>query len=1353
MLRVLCWSLPLITFFLFNNIANAQTEMKFAASNFVLQNSDTSERMNSEPSDEIFTDVLASLAGVAWSSVSWGDYDNDGDLDILLTGNTGSSYVSKIYRNDAGNFVDISAPLVGVWESSVAWGDYDNDGDLDILLTGNTTVEGPPSNPVSIIYRNDGGTFVDIPASLVGVYRSSVAWGDYDNDGGDLDILLTGESSSGYVSKIYRNDRVSFIDVSASLIGVHYGAVAWGDYDSDGDLDIVLTGDINDAPTTISKIYRNDNGSFLDVSASIQQAYVSSVAWGDFDSDSDLDLLLTGNAGGATNISKVYRNVGSNFVDIAASIANAQYGSAKWGDYDNDGDLDILLVGGEGPPIAKIYGNDTGNFLESPALLEGLYTSSAAWGDYDNDSDLDILLTGRGGVAGYNAKIYRNNTTTSSTTPAMPTNLVASVADDAVTLSWNKSTDNETAQNALTYNLRVGTAPGGTSIVSPMADLPTGYRKIPALGNTNHNTRWTIKNLSPGRYYWSVQAIDNAFAGSPFASEQSFVIPEPNDTTPPAAPQNLSATAGDRQITLQWQQNSESDFLRYRIYGGTSPNPTVKIDSVNGVSSTSKTITGLANGTRYYFRITAVDVALNESPFSNEASATPTLLDAAPAPPQNLQAMAGDRQVTLMWSANTELDFLRYRIYGGTSPNPTAKIDSVLTLLGTTKVITGLANGMTYYFRITAVDLMLNESGFSNEMNATPSAANPPPSPPQNLQATAGTGSVTLNWDANTEPDFLRYRIYGGRTGSITLMDSTEGILNTSKIIASVSSGVTYDFYATAVDAALQESAASNPVSATPFRDMTAPQIGAPSYTELVTLNNGVPVSVTASDPSGVSNVTLFYRVAGDATFSASSMTMALDNFFTQNIPAAFATNRGLEFYIEADDALGNVVSTRRYPVRVICPSGIANPQAQPSGSRASDYRIFSIPLDLDNKTPAAFLNANPNLSAADSTKYRWYAFDRISLRLREYPDFGNVSMSPDMGFPLLVNIANLKLSTGGGTTINTTAPYNISLPRGWSLIGNPFNLNVPFDSLSVSSGTFELWSFAGDWQINTRGLEAWTGYAVFLSQATTFSIRAGAAGLNKENSFYSTENNNDANWMIQIIADNGRSASRFNFAGQYEQASDKEDALDLHQPLRIMDQIEVVINRKNEDSVEQLKADIRRPSESGHVWEFTCLLNPEDELLSLTFDGVQSISNSIEVFLIDEDTRTIYDLHSNQRLEFATRHLAEKHFKLITGAKSFVESESPEAELHPKDYALLQNFPNPFNPATQIIYSLPQDSRVEVSVYNIRGEKVAMLVNENQEAGSHSIVWNAAQGGSGIYFIKLEAGGMRMMKKCLLIK
>ncbi|WP_226389509.1 FG-GAP-like repeat-containing protein, partial [Penaeicola halotolerans] len=201
-----------------------------------------------------FEAINAVLEGVAEGSVAWGDYDGDGDLDVLLTGRNASGQgISQVYRNNGDNtFTDINAGLAGVSFSSVAWGDYDGDGDLDILLTGFSA-----SSRISQVYRNDGGdNFTAISAGLEGVSFSSVAWGDYDGDG-DLDILLTGQAASGRISRVYRNNGDNtFEDINAGLEGVGFSSVAWGDYDGDGDLDILLTGQA--ASGRISRVYRNN---------------------------------------------------------------------------------------------------------------------------------------------------------------------------------------------------------------------------------------------------------------------------------------------------------------------------------------------------------------------------------------------------------------------------------------------------------------------------------------------------------------------------------------------------------------------------------------------------------------------------------------------------------------------------------------------------------------------------------------------------------------------------------------------------------------------------------------------------------------------------------------------------------------------------------------------------------------------------------------------------------------------------------------------------------------------------------------------------------------------------------------
>ena len=75
----------------------------------------------------------------------------------------------------------------------------------------------------------------------------------------------------------------------------------------------------------------------------------------------------------------------------------------------------------------------------------------------------------------------------------------------------------------MSYNLRIGTAPGKADILNPASDLGTGRRQLARIGNVQQNLGWTITNLAAGTYYWSVQAVDNSYAGSAFAPEQSFV--------------------------------------------------------------------------------------------------------------------------------------------------------------------------------------------------------------------------------------------------------------------------------------------------------------------------------------------------------------------------------------------------------------------------------------------------------------------------------------------------------------------------------------------------------------------------------------------------------------------------------------------------------------------------------------------------------------------------------------------------------------------------------------------------------------------------------------------------------------
>ncbi|ETR69244.1 MAG: hypothetical protein OMM_09774, partial [Candidatus Magnetoglobus multicellularis str. Araruama] len=520
---------------------------------------------------------------ISSSSAAFGDYDNDRDLDILITGFSSSNgRIAKVYRNSGGTFsedTDIKLTGVSGKSNSVAFGDYDNDGDLDILLTGSSD-----SGGIAKIYRNTDGNFIEnTEIKLPGVSDNSVAFGDYDNDG-NLDILLTGYSGS-YLAKVYRNTGMSFSeDTEISLTGISSSSVAFGDYDNDGDLDILIAG--STYSDRIAKVYRNSNGQFTeDVNINLTGVYYCSVAFGDYDNDGDLDILVTGGSYSGL-IAKVYENSGGNFNENTEILFPGLFNSSVvFGDYDNDGDLDIFLSGYTGSVyISKIFRNTGFTFSEDTSInLPGVSGSSIAFGDCDNDGDLDILLIGTSSN-GHIAQLYRNNIDISNTPPSPPTNLNAEVVGHNVCLSWSAASDAETLSvSGLNYNLYIGSTPGGTDILSPMSlPLSNGYRLLPARGHIQTLTK-TIKNLPDGTYYWSVQAIDTAFAGSEFATESSFVIDNLNENAPLVYDQSFTiketAVNGDKVGQLI-ARDVDNNLISYYF---SNPDAVFAIDPGSGI--------------------------------------------------------------------------------------------------------------------------------------------------------------------------------------------------------------------------------------------------------------------------------------------------------------------------------------------------------------------------------------------------------------------------------------------------------------------------------------------------------------------------------------------------------------------------------------------------------------------------------------------------------------------------------------------------------------------------------------------------------------------------------------------------
>jgi len=478
-----------------------------------------------------FTDINAGLTGLHWSDVAWGDYDADGDLDALIAGaNAGSNGITKLYKNEGNDtFTEVTGlPIPGTFVGDFAWGDYDSDGDLDILILGFTD-----ASQITNLYKNTGGdNFVESGIFFPALSDGSVSFTDYNNDG-YTDILIAGFATAEYVAKIYRNNGdTTFTETSIDLPGTIKSAYEWGDYDNDGDLDIFITGfDFNG--NLISKLHKNNGDeTFTETPNSFTGAWLGDAAWGDYDSDGDLDLLLSGFAFPNDRIAELYSNNGDGtFTQLASTgLVGVSHSSTIWGDYDNDGDLDIFIggtyeqVGGWIRVTDVFINNGDSTFTAANfTFTADAYWGESAWGDYDEDGDMDLICCGHDDAGGSNTIIYRNDIGTANTIPEAPTNLLTNVIEDSVTFSWDPSTDNETLSEGLAYNCYLKNE-SGDIIWNSLANTLNGNRYIPALGNAQQNTSWSIKDLPDGNYFWSVQALDNNFAGSQFAAEGSFLI-------------------------------------------------------------------------------------------------------------------------------------------------------------------------------------------------------------------------------------------------------------------------------------------------------------------------------------------------------------------------------------------------------------------------------------------------------------------------------------------------------------------------------------------------------------------------------------------------------------------------------------------------------------------------------------------------------------------------------------------------------------------------------------------------------------------------------------------------------------
>lgn len=352
------------------------------------------------PFTAVQTDLFA--APGAQSNI-WGDYDNDGDLDLLVTFRRAST---RLYQNTDGVFTDVAAAMGLPTEATgglgdmrgAAWGDYDNDGDLDLYLG-----YAGRADPRNRLYRNDGDTFTEVGEAagvdLKGI-TGQTTFVDHDGDG-DLDLYVAFRET--FNRMLENNGDGTFTDISfrSGLAEIRRTVGAcWFDMDGDGDLDVFTANQNGDR----DGMFRKDGARYTDVAMELDMDQPRrptrdgsvGCAVTDFDTDGDIDLYVA-----EYGHDSLFRNNGDGtFTDVAEQMGvdvEDHIVTGIWGDVNNDGRPDLYTVGyvSRQPGAQDYLFLNRGDHFED--VLPGVMAArdsdhGVQFADFDGDGDLDIAM-------------------------------------------------------------------------------------------------------------------------------------------------------------------------------------------------------------------------------------------------------------------------------------------------------------------------------------------------------------------------------------------------------------------------------------------------------------------------------------------------------------------------------------------------------------------------------------------------------------------------------------------------------------------------------------------------------------------------------------------------------------------------------------------------------------------------------------------------------------------------------------------------------------------------------------------------------------------------------------------------
>jgi len=1322
-------------------------------------------------------DPGAGLTGLSDPTLDAGDIDGDGDVDLVQSGrNASGTQQTILYRNDgSGAFAEIAnSGLADASRGSSVFADVDGDGDLDLILTGVDL----SNNPRTIFYRNDGtGVFTEVTGTDVPLPGGSdLDLADVDGDG-DLDLAAAGNGGF-FTGKLLINDGSGlFTEANAEIADVENGTADFADVDADGDPDLLITGNIaGAADSSITTLYRNDgSGSFAPANELLPRRENSSVnersvAFGDMNGDGTLDLLLGGflRTDGVTNgvplqlflnsrlrpagpvpriaapgAAVALTGAGFDAPSVAQTVTLTPVDSSFFStdvpaDAVSAGRLTFTVPTGLAAGLyhVSVKRADEGALVPLPNLLQvvegggvftdvgnrgmdGVVSGSALSGDIDGDGDLDYSTI--------NTPYFLNDGSASFTASNDFATLGGGVLSKALA-DVNGDGRLDEAVNGFNFETTIFLNVRGDSLVPADSLVPL----------------WTTP---PG-----LQGGDAEFADVDTDSDPDLLITgeDAGGTPRSILLRNDDGRFVDAQAGLTGVQDSRAAFA-----------------DIDGDGALDLILTGLDasnNGRTILYR--------------NDGSGSFTEVTGTGLPDVNAGAPAfadvdgdGDPDLVLTGSDQATGKFITTLYFNDGAGNFTdagAGLTGQFLSAATFADVDGdgdpdlLVTGREGNISAPVGLLYLNDgSGGFTDAGLRLKASDLFP---------GGGPDITFgDFDADGDADLILEEQEGGSreivfyeavtTAPATANTGLFGVENEPVVFK------TSDFPFTDPDAgdtlAIVE-ITGLPGGGTLFLDSNANQqfdtgeeILSGDQIDAADINQGQLIFTPPADFAAFRAVSIGFRVGdGLGGFSGES-----DLYITLDEKQITLSETG-------------TAGTGQWHLLTTATDGPLSPT--PTTGLLG-------PLWTQGATGSDAPNAPDNIFSWNETQANWQPVADLTqpvtpgsgMAVFAFTDDDFSTSGIQGGWPKTLTAEGTH-TTGpvqiSGLT-NTDANGNSTLDglEGWNLVGNPYGTSISVDSLFALLDAaftdvninFSVWDQDNGWMnIPADG----TGGAIAPFQS--FFLRLMTPGETGNITLTDSVRTPGSTTVLKQRKDETPRLT-LSLSGQGLQnrvelrtragASVGPDRYDGFWLAPLSDTFVDIHARvaNNHFSEKTLPADLSGPvslplvagvSQTGtYELKLSGTNIPSDwlvELADLNTGELLFSGSGDQSFNVDADLQATDDLRNEEpRFELT----------LTAGTATPIDETAPDL---PQEFALSQNFPNPFNPSTTIEFALPQQAQINLKVYNIMGREVATLVNnETRPAGNYSVNFDASRLASGVYLYRLKAGPKVFTRKMILIK